>query len=53
MLAFENYLRNNNYTESSILSYSNTINRFLKWLYKEVIEIHEVEYGDVINYIKT
>lgn len=53
ILAFQDHLRNTGYSESSILSFSTTLKRFLKWLYKETIEIQKVNYGDVINYIKS
>lgn len=53
MKTFKQYLIENGYSNTTIESNLNTFRRFEKWIYKEAIELASVNYGDIINYIKS
>ena len=53
MSTFDKYLKGKRYSTSSIEGYVVTIQRFESWLYKKVIPLKQVNYGDIIDYIKS
>ncbi len=53
MSTFDKYLKGKKYSTSSIEGYLVTIHRFESWLYKKVIPLKQVNYGDIIDYIKS
>jgi site-specific recombinase XerD len=53
MKSYKQHLQNMGYSSTTIESYLNTFKRFEKWIYKEAIELDSINYGDIINYIKS